>query len=417
MAYQLFPELTDEEYKDLKEDIAKRGVQVPVELDEHGNILDGHHRVKICKELNIKDYPIITRFDLSEQEKRVHIRKLNIARRHLSCIQKRELIEEQLKESPEISDRQIAEDFKVSNKTVSETRKKLEEKNELCKLHSSRGKDGKVRPRSIYSTRDKKEKITTIAEKKPQLINKIDDGEKTIDSVFNGIIKEEEKQKRIEELQKKAENFEETDAVRVIKGDFRDVKIEPESVNAIITDPPYTKEFVPLWSPFAEFASKVLVPGGYLIAYSWVTCLPQIYNILSEHLEYFWTLSLIYKTPYINYPTKTFNRFNVILVYYKPPLSLPEEYFNDVIFGPGKEKDFHNWQKPESELYGIIDKFTKPNDLILDPFAGSGSTLSACLKKQRRVIGIEINEYHIQTIRGRLSNATNEIINHSPQYI
>jgi hypothetical protein len=50
--YQLFPDLTTDEYKALREDINVRGVQVPVESDEDGHILDGYHRWKICQELH-----------------------------------------------------------------------------------------------------------------------------------------------------------------------------------------------------------------------------------------------------------------------------------------------------------------------------------------------------------------------------
>src|SRR5687768_2923035 len=54
--YQLFPDLAPEEYEELKADIAARGVQVPIEYDEEKNILDGHHRKRICDELGITDF-------------------------------------------------------------------------------------------------------------------------------------------------------------------------------------------------------------------------------------------------------------------------------------------------------------------------------------------------------------------------
>ena len=44
--YQFLPDLTSDEYEALKADIRERGVMVPVELDEAGHILDGHHRVQ-----------------------------------------------------------------------------------------------------------------------------------------------------------------------------------------------------------------------------------------------------------------------------------------------------------------------------------------------------------------------------------
>ena len=55
--FQVFPDLPPEEYETLKADIATRGVQVPVEITEHGEILDGHQRTRVCSELKIKNYP------------------------------------------------------------------------------------------------------------------------------------------------------------------------------------------------------------------------------------------------------------------------------------------------------------------------------------------------------------------------
>ncbi len=84
MQYQLLPELTQDEFATLKADIAKRGVQVPVEYDEQGNILDGHHRLRACEELGIDEWPSIIRGDLSEEEKVEHVLSLNLNRRHLT---------------------------------------------------------------------------------------------------------------------------------------------------------------------------------------------------------------------------------------------------------------------------------------------------------------------------------------------
>jgi len=40
-----------EQYAALLHDIAERGVLTPIDLDEHGHILDGHHRIRACGEL------------------------------------------------------------------------------------------------------------------------------------------------------------------------------------------------------------------------------------------------------------------------------------------------------------------------------------------------------------------------------
>ena len=46
---------------------------------------------------------------------------------------------------------------------------------------------------------------------------------------------------------------------------------------------------------------------------------------------------------------------------------------------------------------------SKPNDLILDPFLGSGTTAVACKKLNRRFIGIEISEDYVKIANQRLA--------------
>lgn len=93
--YQVMPDLAPEEYQALKQDIEARGVMVPVEYDDDGNVLDGHHRIQACTELGIDDWPSITRSGMDEAGKRAHARQLNLSRRHLNQEQRRELIKSQ----------------------------------------------------------------------------------------------------------------------------------------------------------------------------------------------------------------------------------------------------------------------------------------------------------------------------------
>ncbi len=92
--YQLFEELTDEEFAALKAHIAENGILVPVEVDETGAILDGHHRVRAWTELKAEGwdgpgYPCMVRSGLTETEKRVHVRTLNLLRRQVTRDQRK----------------------------------------------------------------------------------------------------------------------------------------------------------------------------------------------------------------------------------------------------------------------------------------------------------------------------------------
>ncbi|MCB1394269.1 MT-A70 family methyltransferase, partial [Nitrobacter sp.] len=139
--YQVMPPLSADEYAALRDDIAARGVLVPVEYDETGEILDGHHRVQICGELGISQWPRLIRHGLTETEKRQHARRLNLDRRHLDREQRRQLIAEDLRERPEASDRAIAASLGVDHKTVGSVRDGLESTGEIPQSTERQGRD------------------------------------------------------------------------------------------------------------------------------------------------------------------------------------------------------------------------------------------------------------------------------------
>lgn len=89
--YQLLPPLSEDEYAALRADIEAHGIRVPVDVDETGAVLDGHHRQAIAAELGI-DCPARVITGLDEEGKRGHALSVNIHRRHLDREQRRELI-------------------------------------------------------------------------------------------------------------------------------------------------------------------------------------------------------------------------------------------------------------------------------------------------------------------------------------
>ncbi|MEM3071719.1 MAG: site-specific DNA-methyltransferase, partial [Candidatus Anstonellales archaeon] len=81
---------------------------------------------------------------------------------------------------------------------------------------------------------------------------------------------------------------------------------------------------------------------------------------------------------------------------------------------PKKEKwaGEHPTQKPEELLRRIIISCTKPGDLILDPFLGSGTTSVVAKKLGRNSIGIEKELKYLEIIKKRLS-PTQKTLNES----
>lgn len=66
------------------------------------------------------------------------------------------------------------------------------------------------------------------------------------------------------------------------------------------------------------------------------------------------------------------------------------------------ERGLHPTQKPVALLRQWVRQFTDPGELILDPFAGSGTTGEAALREGRRCLLIEKDEKFADVIRGRL---------------
>jgi phage N-6-adenine-methyltransferase len=145
--FQLLPDLSDDEFAQLKADIAERGIFVPIEYDEAGNVLDGHHRLRICAELGIERWPSLVRSGFADDAaKRSHARALNLARRHLNQAQRRALIEDQLRDTPAQSNNSIAQALGVSDTTVGSVRADLETGSQIGNLETIKGKDGKNYP-------------------------------------------------------------------------------------------------------------------------------------------------------------------------------------------------------------------------------------------------------------------------------
>ena len=90
-------------------------------------------------------------------------------------------------------------------------------------------------------------------------------------------------------------------------------------------------------------------------------------------------------------------------------LQMRSDWLIPVCHGPERVKNaegktLHSTQKPEELLYRIILACTNPNDLILDPFVGSGTTAAVAKKLGRHYIGIDQEKTYIDFAQKRLKN-------------
>lgn len=77
----------------------------------------------------------------------------------------------------------------------------------------------------------------------------------------------------------------------------------------------------------------------------------------------------------------------------------------------GKEKKrFHATQKPESIMMWLVQNYTGKNDLVCDPFMGSGTTGVACMNLGRYFIGIERDDHYFEIADRRVRQADSQLI-------
>jgi site-specific DNA-methyltransferase (adenine-specific) len=77
-----------------------------------------------------------------------------------------------------------------------------------------------------------------------------------------------------------------------------------------------------------------------------------------------------------------------------------------------QESTGHPTQKPEALLRKLILAVSNENDLVLDPFGGSGTTYAVCEQLRRRWLGSEINPHYCEMIKKRLEKMPHR----SPEY-
>lgn len=189
------------------------------------------------------------------------------------------------------------------------------------------------------------------------------------------------------------------DMCRLFTADIRKglSEIEDNSIDFIITDPPYPKEYLPLFADLSKLAARVLKPGGSLIVMSGQSYLPDVIQLLGTEMKYHWCMA--YVTPGGQSPQLFHKKVNT---FWKPVLwFVKDEYAGDWVGDVLKsavndnDKRFHEWGQSFSGMMDIVERFTNPGDIILDPFLGGGTTGVVSVCSGRKFIGADIEEKNV----------------------
>ncbi|MCL4340381.1 MAG: hypothetical protein JRN37_06260 [Nitrososphaerota archaeon] len=121
---------------------------------------------------------------------------------------------------------------------------------------------------------------------------------------------------------------------------------------------------------------------------------------LGRWLSYYWTVSLQLRQGQQVYKLRVM--WKPIRVFFKPPKPR-HGFIRDTIMGGGEDKRFHRWGQSASELRPLIEALSKEGDTVLDPMAGGGTTVQACLESGRNAIAYEINLKTFKTLEKRFA--------------
>ena len=90
--------------------------------------------------------------------------------------------------------------------------------------------------------------------------------------------------------------------------------------------------------------------------------------------------------------------------------TLPKQPLADVMDMPYSGNKLHPTQKPVEALVPLVRSFTLQGELVLDPFAGSGSSCAAALLTGRKFIGIELDSEYFNQAEARISRVEGRIV-------
>lgn len=239
---------------------------------------------------------------------------------------------------------------------------------------------------------------------KPELFEAAVAGKKAVKDVRAELAREDREAEREALAEAAAAEAPPDDDQNVVHGDFREVVagLADESVDLIFTDPPYHREYLPLYGDMAEAAARVLKPGGSLVCYLGQYQIHEVCNLVTPHLRLWWTLCCLHTGR-----SARMTEYGIV-VRWKPMLWFVKGTRGDKLtlvddlVESREEKSHHDWQQSEVEAAYYVEKLCPPGGVVFDPFCGGGTTAAACKRLGRRWLTCDTDEAAVHLARKRL---------------
>lgn len=411
------------EYEQLKDSIRKDGLYLPIVINPKGEILDGHNRHKICHELQIPLKYEKKSFESLADEKGFVI-DVNLKRRHLNDFQKAELAYKLEVVEREKAKQRQSEAGKLFGKGKKEDNNRLVRSNDH-KLLKEKGRVIEAVSKELGISAKTYQRAKTIIENGPEEIkNSLRKGKTSISKEYEKIQRDKKRQELLSQINllynnsnnEKIEDKNTINNCKLLHGDFTLPLIQKEipdnSVDLILTDPPYSQDSINLYQELATLATRALKSGGSIVTYVGHIILNEVIKVFEKYslnnnscLKYWWILGVKHSGHHAKiYPRHVFAQWKPMLWYIKGDkvneLTISNT-FSDSIESKQPTKMLHKWEQSTIEAEYIVKNLTIENQTVFDPMMGSGTTAIAVLKLKRKFIGIEkdTNTFSIATAR------------------
>jgi DNA modification methylase len=219
-------------------------------------------------------------------------------------------------------------------------------------------------------------------------------------------------------------NILENNNVKLICNDFSEIDskkaIPDNSIDLILTDPPYGEQYLYLYEALAKLAVRVLNPGGSLVFIVGHIIMDKVIIIFDKYsIDKFENRKsgLKFWCPFYLKHSGNHTKIHArhIFAEGKPTLwyvkgdkvneLVISNTMSDFIESNRPAKFLHEWEQSLTEAKYLINNLTLENhSIVLDPMMGTGTTGIAALKLNRKFIGIEKDLHTFQMARIQVSD-------------
>lgn len=212
----------------------------------------------------------------------------------------------------------------------------------------------------------------------------------------------------------------ERDGVQLYLGDCLEIlpELEAGSVDAVVTDPPYgidfdygdahddnPEDYEALMAAFISAAQPLVGDGPMFVwqampnADKWHRWFPPGFRIFAACKGF-----VQYRPTGMQYswdPVIFWGKID------KKPSVYNKDYHEQrkAPFGKNRKRIPHPCPRPLEQVQEVVVRATNEQDIVLDPFMGSGTTGVSCINTGRRFIGIEIDPGYFEIAVRRISTA------------